>query len=99
MSNIQAISAFIEQEHGHWPTHEGSETVVETFRGEVVWQGVVEEFSTPEGHFYGWTVPAGDAGGALDVVIKRVPPVKTALDAVRVYVAGTIKAASSPSAS
>jgi len=53
--------------HGVEATHFGSEPVHETFRGETVWDGVVEVF-TVKGHpkaklAYAWSTRRTRAGG------------------------------------
>lgn len=58
--------------------------VVETFRGETVWEGIVTEYATKDGRcVYAWIVP-GDDGPQFVTVLKR-PPADSALGAVRVW--------------
>jgi hypothetical protein len=58
--------------------------MVETFRGETVWEGIVTEYDTRnKQHVYAWIVMIDD--GPQFVTVLRKPPVKNALDAVRVW--------------
>ena len=75
--------------HGLESEYVRSEPVHETFRGETVWDGVVEVFRV-FGHskateVYVWSHETDD-GGRRYVAVLGVPPVKTALDAVRAAV-------------
>lgn len=58
--------------------------IVETFRGQIVWEGIVSDFTTEDGrHVYAWAVES-DQGPRYLAVIQE-PPIKTALDAVRAW--------------
>lgn len=67
-------------------THRESVPVVETFRGAVVWEGVVEVFDVstpPPSTAYGWAVE-GERGPQY-VAVLEIPPVNSALTAVRAW--------------
>jgi hypothetical protein len=67
-------------------THRESVPVVETFRGQTVWEGTVEVFDVatpPPALAYGWAVE-GDREPQY-VTVKGEPPVDSALAAVRVW--------------
>lgn len=67
-------------------THRESVPVVETFRGQTVWEGVVEVFdvSTPPPTLaYGWAVEGEHEPQYVAVLGK--PPVDSPLAAVRVW--------------
>jgi hypothetical protein len=63
--------------------------IVETFRGEVVWEGVVSVFDTDSGRAYGWAVE-GDSEPQFVAVLNK-PPVDSPLAAVRAWIASTRK--------
>lgn len=72
--------------HGADSTYLRSETVRETFRGETVWDGVVEVFAL-SGHSkaklaYAWAHET-DEGGRRYVVVLGADGIGSALDAVR----------------
>jgi hypothetical protein len=64
------------------------------FRGKVAWEGEVEVFAVtghPKAkHAYAWEHEA-DEGGRRYVAVLGVPPVNTAVDAVRAAVVAEIK--------
>ena len=60
--------------------------IVETFRGQAVWQGVVEVFSVnkpPPLVAYGWAVESAD--GPQYVAVLGTPPIDSPLAAVRAW--------------
>lgn len=63
--------------------------VVETFRGQVVWEGIVNMYAGASGSVYAWAVES-DAGPQY-VTVKQRPPVKNPLDAVRVWLVSESK--------
>jgi len=70
-------------------THLESVAVVEGFRGETVWQGMVEIFAL-EGHSkakraYGWQT--GDGTDARFTAVLEIPPVDSPNTAVRAAIA------------
>lgn len=82
---IERIRKAVEQLHNCRATHLESVPVREAFKGQTVWEGVVETFSI-NGHpkakrCYGWEIP----GPKPDyVAVLGLPPVESALTAVRV---------------
>ena len=67
-------------------THRESVAVVETFRGQTVWEGMVEVFDVdtpPPAVAYGWAVESDQ--GLQHVTVKGEPPADSPLAAVRVW--------------
>lgn len=62
--------------------------IVETFRGEVVWEGVVSVFEADYlGTVYAWAVEGDDE--PQFVAVLNQPPVTSPLSAVRAWIAST----------
>ena len=62
-----------------------TDPVKESFRGEIVWQGDVEVFAVehPKAkHCYGWSIDE-DTPNEKFTAVLGVPPINSALDAVR----------------
>jgi hypothetical protein len=73
-------------------THRESVTVVETFRGQTIWEGMVEVFNVaqpPPAVAYGWAVESDQ--GPQYVTVKGVPPAESPLAAVRVWLVSQSK--------
>jgi hypothetical protein len=90
MSEIDKLAQVIRDLHGAEATHVRSELVRETFRGETVWEVVVEAFAI-RGHpkattAYAWAHET-DEGKRRYVAVLGVPPVNSAVDAVRASIA------------
>ena len=89
---IERIRVALEKMHGAKAVHVSSMPVREVFRGEPVWEGVVEAFDLI-GHAkakraYAWEVP----GPKPDYVgVLEIPPVTSPQTAVKVYVASLDK--------
>jgi len=67
-------------------THRESVAIMETFRGQTVWQGMVEVFEVqkpPPAVAYGWAVESDN--GPQYVTVKGIPPADSPLAAVRVW--------------
>ena len=67
-------------------THKESVPVVETFRGQTIWEGVVEVFTIatpPPSVAYGWAVESDR--GPQYIAVKGEPPADSPLAAVRVW--------------
>ena len=67
-------------------THLESAPVVETFRGETIWEGIVEVFAVnepPPAVAYGWAMKSDK--GPQYVTVKGEPPADSPLAAVRVW--------------
>jgi hypothetical protein len=89
-AEITKLAEVIRELHGVEATHVRSEPVRETFRGETVWDGVVEVFDVT-GHAvatraFAWS-HATDEGGRRYVAVLQLPAVVTAADAVRASIA------------
>ena len=87
---IERLQQAIRDLHGLESTHLRSESVRETFRGETVWEGMVEVFAVT-GHpkaslAYAWSHET-DEGGRRYVAVLGVDPIKSAQDAVRASIA------------
>lgn len=77
----------VERATGRKAIHLKSVPVIETFRGDVVWQGVVEEFTVanpPPSRAYGWAVEG--ASGPEYVAVLGTPPIDSPLAAVRAWI-------------
>jgi hypothetical protein len=90
---IENLRTAIETMHGCKAKHECSAVIVEKFRHETVWEGVVESFALT-GHpkakrCYAWSFQ--DNGETQYVNVLEIPPVKSAETAVRVYVSADLK--------
>ena len=89
MSNrIEDLRLAVETMHHCKARHESSTPIRETFRKEVVWEGVVESFALA-GHSkakrcYAWSFR--DNGEAQYVTALEIPPVESPITAVRVAI-------------
>lgn len=95
MIEIVRLRQVIRDLHGLESEHVRSEPVRETFKGDAVWEGVVEVF-TVYGHpnatvAYAWSHET-DEGGRRYVAVLGVPPITSAQDAVRAAVVAEQKA-------
>ena len=82
---IENIAKAVERAAGCAATHLESVVVVEAFRGQTMWEGVVEIF-TLQGHAkakraYGWQTGKGEAANYTAVL--ELPPVDSPNTAVR----------------
>jgi hypothetical protein len=86
MTEHERLQKAIKDLHGCESTFLRSEPIQETFRGETVWDGVVEIFvltDHPRASLaYAWAHET-DTGGRHYVAVLGLPPVKNARDAVR----------------
>jgi hypothetical protein len=76
----------VERATGRKAIHLESVPIVETFRGQTVWQGTVEVFAVanpPPARAYGWAVDSDQ--GPQWVAVLGTPPINTPLDAVRAW--------------
>ena len=91
MSHIEELREMIHKLHGGEATHAGSVPVKEVFKGETVWDGIVEVFNL-EGHpkantAYAWLHDTGDSEKPVKhVTVLHVPPVVSPLTAVRAFI-------------
>jgi hypothetical protein len=82
---IEALRTAIETMHGCKATHEYSAVIVERFKKETVWEGVVESFAL-SGHpkakrCYAWSYQ--DSGETQYVNVLEIPPVVSPQTAVQ----------------
>ena len=92
MNYIEALQDAIQRTHGCDSRHVASVPVKETFRGQTVWEGVVEVFDLighPQAQqCYAWGHRAGpDEKQSRYVAVLRVPPADSPLAAVRASIA------------
>jgi hypothetical protein len=90
---IENLRTAIETMHGCKATHERSAVIVEKFRNQTVWEGVVESFALT-GHpkakrCYAWSYQ--DNGETQYVNVLEIPPVVSAETAVRVQIVSDFK--------
>jgi len=95
MTYIEALQDAIQKTHGCASVHVESVSVHEVFRGETVWDGMVEVFAL-EGHgkarhCYAWGYQ-DDSGHGQYVAVLDVPPVDSAQKAVQAYILAQQKA-------
>lgn len=88
-ARIEAIQRAVEKAAECPAEHLESVPTLEMFRGEVVWEGVVEVFALT-GHAkakkaYGWSYQ--DGAGRRYVVVLEIPPVSSPNTAVRAAIA------------
>jgi hypothetical protein len=88
MRKIAKLQKAIKEQHGCDSEHLLTRHVRETFQDKVVWEGDVEIFQL-ENHqaivAYAWSDKTG-SGNTRYVTVLGIPPVYTAVDAVRTYV-------------
>ena len=88
MSYIEELRDVIRRLHGAEATHVESVPVKETFKGETVWEGIVEVFELT-GHatahrVYAWAHETDDPQKPVrHVTVLHLHPIKSAQDAVR----------------
>ena len=88
MSYIEELRDVIRRLHGAEATHVESVPVKETFKGETVWEGIVEVFELT-GHatahrVYAWAHGTDDPQKPVrHVTVLHLHPIKSAQDAVR----------------
>lgn len=92
MTHIEALREAIERLHGGTATHHESVPVKEVFRGQTVWDGIVEVFKL-DGHpktdrVYAWFHDPGDGSEPQHVTVLHVDPALTPLKAVQAFIVG-----------
>ena len=91
MSYIEELRDVIRRLHGAEATHIESVPVKETFKGETVWEGIVEVFELT-GHatahrVYAWAHETDDSQKPVrHVTVLHLHPIKSAQDAVRAVI-------------
>jgi hypothetical protein len=90
---IEKLQSAIETVHKCRARHVASEPVIELFKGEVAWDGVVETFALtghPKAkHCHAWSYE--DGGETQYVTVLELPPVNSAETAVKVAIAASAK--------
>jgi hypothetical protein len=88
-NRIRDILRAVETMHGCKAVYESSEVVMEQFRGQTVWDGIVEVFRLTDHpkttRCYGWSYL--DSGEPRYVAVLELPPVNSACTAVRAAIA------------
>jgi hypothetical protein len=90
---IEQLRLAVETMHHCKANHEASTPVLETFRGQKVWEGVVESFALT-GHpktkrCYAWSYQ--DKGETQYVTALEIPPVESPITAVRAAIMAEAK--------
>ncbi len=90
MTHIEELRDVIHKLHGGTATHEESVPIKEEFRGETVWEGVVEVFHL-EGHpltnrVYAWIHDTGDPSKPKHVTVLHIDPALSPAKAVRAFI-------------
>jgi hypothetical protein len=88
VSYIEELRTVIRQLHGAEATHIESVPVKEVFKGQTVWEGIVEVFDLvghPTAHrVYAWANESDDPNQPRQhVTVLHLHPIKSAQDAVR----------------
>jgi len=96
VSYIEELRDIIRRLHGAEATHVESVPVKETFKGQTVWEGIVEVFDLvghPTAHrVYAWAHETDDPDKPIrHVTVLHQHPIKSAHDAVRVAIAQEIR--------
>lgn len=97
MSYIEELRDVIKKLHGVESTHKESVPVKEVFRGEAIWEGIVEVFEL-HGHpkaniAYAWTHETDNpAKPRRSVAVLHVPPAVSPITAVRLAIAQELRA-------
>ena len=93
---LARLQVAIERLHDCGALHRETVPVEEVFRDQTVWKGEVEIFDLhghdKAGRCYGWSHPEGDndQGGPF-VIVLEIPPVNSAVSAVKMSVYNDIK--------
>ena len=95
INDVQGLLKAIEKAHRCKATHLASVPVKETFKGQPVWEGVVEEFIITHPKIercYGWSVPS-DKGkdNTLYVTMMGLPPISSPVKAVQAFIAAEFR--------
>jgi hypothetical protein len=97
MTPIEELKEAIRKMHGAEATHRYSVPVKEVFKGETVWEGVVEVFHLT-GHpktdtAYAWLHDTGDPETPFrPVTVLRIHPALSPVDAVRTFIVQRFRA-------
>jgi hypothetical protein len=96
MVDAQFLKKTIEHQHGGKATHVTSVPVKETFRGQTVWEGVVEVFDL-EGNAkstraYAWSSPIEGSDKRRIFAVLHLGGIRSPADAVRAAIVAEHKA-------
>jgi hypothetical protein len=97
MTHIEELRDVIRKLHGVESTHRESVPVKEVFRGETIWEGIVEVFDL-HGHdkantAYAWTHDTDDIDKPRrSVAVLHVPPAVSPITAVRAAILEELRA-------
>jgi hypothetical protein len=90
---IEALRLAVETMHHSKASHEASTPILETFRNQKVWEGVVEMFALTEHpkakRCYAWSYQ--DKGETPYVTALEIPPVESPITAVGAAIAAEVK--------
>ena len=91
MTYIEELQQAIHKLHGVHSTHIRSVPVTETFKGETIWDGIVEVFELHDHpkatHAYAWTHDTDDPKNPKrSVTVLNIPPASSPETAVRVAI-------------
>jgi len=78
------FTALVASKTGHPVKHIEDVRVIEEFRGQTVWDGIVSLFESNSGRCFAWI----DPDSSELVVVDKRPPVEKPVDAVRAYIVG-----------
>jgi hypothetical protein len=92
---IERLKTAVEGVCGCTATHAESHLVTETFRGEIVWEGVVESFDL-DGHpkasrCYAFHLIDQDESESRTVTVLELPPIDSPKAAVKIAIASRSK--------
>jgi hypothetical protein len=79
----QKLKHAAERASGSPVTFQGFVPIVETFRGQTIWEGIVSMYESPNGRVYAWAVESDQ--GPQYVTALHKPPVDSPLAAVRAW--------------
>jgi hypothetical protein len=90
MTTIEALGDVIYKLHGVQATHRESVPVKETWKGETIWDGVVEVYDL-HGHpatdtAYAWLHDTGDPANPLPVTVLHIDPALSPSKAVQAFI-------------
>jgi hypothetical protein len=90
MTVIDELQDAIQKLHGVKATHRESVPVKETWKGQIIWDGVVEVFDLyrhPQTDTaYAWMHDTGDSGNPLPVTVLHIDPALSPAKAVRAFI-------------
>lgn len=84
MNHTAQIQAAAEKAARQPIAFEAHASVVETFRGQTIWEGVVSQFKGDTATVYAWAVESED-GEPQYVTVLGTPPINSPLAAVRAW--------------